>query len=53
MVKDSAAHLNMVFFSPSVVVSGYFGYVGYHHFYLGVLWFHMVAFGLVCWLWLP
>jgi hypothetical protein len=30
---------------PSVVVaSGYFGYVGYHQFYLGVLELHVVAF---------
>jgi hypothetical protein len=30
MVKDSAAHCNMVFFFPIVVASGYFGYVGVH-----------------------
>jgi hypothetical protein len=34
MVKDSAAHCNMVFFPPIAVASGYFGYVGYHQFYL-------------------
>jgi hypothetical protein len=27
MVKDSAAHCNAVFFPPTVVASGYFGYV--------------------------
>jgi hypothetical protein len=37
MVKDSAAHCNAVFFPPTVVASGYFGYVGYHQVYLGVL----------------
>jgi hypothetical protein len=30
MVKDSAAHCNAVFFPPTVVISGYFGYVGFH-----------------------
>jgi hypothetical protein len=49
MVWDSAGHCNTGFFPPIVVVSGYFGYVGYHQFYLslgsrGYLWF--------CWLWL-
>jgi hypothetical protein len=28
MLKDSAAHCNAVFFSPIIVASGYFGYVG-------------------------
>jgi hypothetical protein len=36
MVKDSTALCNAVFFPPIVVASGYFGYVGYHQFYLGV-----------------
>jgi hypothetical protein len=54
VVKDSAAHSNAVFFPPIVVVSGYFGYVGYHQFFL----FPCVSRGcscfcLVCWLWLP
>jgi hypothetical protein len=35
MVKDSAAHCNAVIFPTIVVVSGYFGYVGYYQFYLG------------------
>jgi hypothetical protein len=30
MVKDTAAHCNAVFFPFMVVVSDYFGYVGYH-----------------------
>jgi hypothetical protein len=47
MVKDFAAHCNAVFFTPIVFVSGYFGYVGYHQFYLGVLGLHVVAFGFV------
>jgi hypothetical protein len=47
MVKDSATHFNAVFFPPTVVASGYFGYVGYHQFYLGVLGLHMIAFGFV------
>jgi hypothetical protein len=47
MVKDSAAHCNAVFFPPIVVVSGYFGYVCYHQFYLGVLGLNIVAFGFV------
>jgi hypothetical protein len=34
-------------FLPTVVASGYFGYVGYHQFYLGVLGLHVVAFGLL------
>jgi hypothetical protein len=34
MVKDSAAHCNAVFFLPVLVASGYFGYAGYHQFYL-------------------
>jgi hypothetical protein len=45
MVKDSAACCNAVFFPPTVVAPGYFGYVGYHQFYLGVLGLHVVAFG--------
>jgi hypothetical protein len=45
--KDSAAHCSAVFFPPIVVASGYFGYVGYHQFYLGSLRLHGVAFGLV------
>jgi hypothetical protein len=28
MVKDSAAHSNVVFFPPTVVASGYYGYMG-------------------------
>jgi hypothetical protein len=47
VVKDSAARCNAVFFPPIVVASGYFGYVGYHQFYLGVLGLHVVAFGFV------
>jgi hypothetical protein len=47
MVKDSAAHCNAVFFPLIVVACGYFGYVVYHQFYLGVLGLHMVAFGFV------
>jgi uncharacterized membrane protein len=43
MVRDSAAHCNAVFFPPIVVAASYFGYVGYHQFYLGVLGLHMVA----------
>jgi hypothetical protein len=35
------------FFPPIAVASGYFGYVDYHQFYLGVLGLHMVAFGFV------
>jgi hypothetical protein len=48
--KDSAAHCNAVFFLPIVVASGYFGYVGYHQFYLSLG--CVVAFGIVecsCW----
>jgi hypothetical protein len=45
MAKDSAAHCNAGFVPPIVVASGYFGYVGYHQFYLGVLGLHMVAYG--------
>jgi hypothetical protein len=46
MVKDSAAHCDAIF-SPSIVVaSGYFGNVGYHQFYLGVLGLQVVAFHL-------
>jgi hypothetical protein len=48
MVKDSAAHYNVVFVPPIVVASDYVGYVGYHQFYLGVPGIHMVAFGFVC-----
>jgi hypothetical protein len=44
MVKDSAAHCSTGFFPPTVVASGYFGYVGYHQFYLGVLGLQVVAF---------
>jgi hypothetical protein len=47
MVQDSSAHCNVVFFPPIVVASGYFGYVGYHWFYFGVLGLHVVAFGFV------
>jgi hypothetical protein len=47
MVKDSAAHCNAVFFLPILFASGYFGYVGYHQFYLGVLGLHVVALGFV------
>jgi hypothetical protein len=31
----------------TVVASGYFGYMGYHQFYLGVLGLYVVAFGFV------
>jgi hypothetical protein len=44
VVKDSAAHCNAAFIPPIVVISGYFGYVAYHQFYLGVLELHVVAF---------
>jgi hypothetical protein len=37
MVKGSAAHCDMVIFPPIVVASDYFGYVGYHRFYLLLL----------------
>jgi hypothetical protein len=49
MVKDSAAHCNVVFFPPVVVASGYFGYVGYHQFYLslGCTLLLLVLFGLL------
>jgi hypothetical protein len=30
LVKDSAAHCNVDFFSPIAVASDYFGYVVYH-----------------------
>jgi uncharacterized membrane protein len=40
MVKESAAHCNAGFFSPVVVASGYFGYVG-------CKWLLMVLFGLL------
>jgi hypothetical protein len=58
MVNGSAAHCNAVVFPPIAVASGYFGYVGFQQFYLGVLGLHVVAFGfvwfcLVCLLWLP
>jgi hypothetical protein len=43
--KYSAAHCNVVYFHLIVIVSGYFGYVGYHQFYLGVLGLHVVAYG--------
>jgi hypothetical protein len=33
LVKDSASRCNAVIFLPTVVASGYFGYVGYHQFY--------------------
>jgi hypothetical protein len=46
-VKVPAAHCNAASFSPIVVASGYFGYVGYHQFYLGVLELYLVAFGFV------
>jgi hypothetical protein len=29
-VQDSAAHSNTVIFPPTLVASGYFGYMGYH-----------------------
>jgi hypothetical protein len=51
MVKDSAAHCNVVFFPPIVVASGCFGYVVYHQFYLDIHGLCMVTFGF--WLWLP
>jgi hypothetical protein len=44
MAKDSAAQCNAVVFPLAVVASGYFGYVGCHQFYLGVLGLHVVAF---------
>jgi hypothetical protein len=44
MFKDSAAHCNAASFPPIVAASGYFGYVGYHQFYFGVLALHAVAF---------
>jgi hypothetical protein len=47
VVKDSPAHSNGVSFPPIVVTFGYFGYVDYHQFYLGVLGLHVVAFGFV------
>jgi hypothetical protein len=47
MAKNNIACCNTMFFSPTVVVSGYFGYVGYHQFHLGVLRLHVVAFGFV------
>jgi hypothetical protein len=37
MVKDSAAHCNAVSVPAILVASVYFGCVGYHQFYLGVL----------------
>jgi hypothetical protein len=43
MVKHSTAHSNAVFFPP-VLACGYFDYVGYRQFYLGVLELHVVAF---------
>jgi hypothetical protein len=47
MVKDSAAHCDTVTFPPIVAASGYFGDMGYHQFYLGILGLHVVAFGFV------
>jgi hypothetical protein len=47
VVKDFAAHCDTVTFLSIVVASGYFGYVGYHQFYLGVLGLHVVAFGFM------
>jgi hypothetical protein len=35
MIKDAAAYCNAVFF-PTVVASGYFGYVLYHQFYFSL-----------------
>jgi hypothetical protein len=46
-VKDSAATCNAVFFPPIVVVSSYFGYVGYHQFYSGVSGLHVADSGFV------
>jgi hypothetical protein len=40
MVTDSAAHCNAVFFPPTAVAAGYFGYVG-------CVWLHLVLFGLL------
>jgi hypothetical protein len=34
----------MPVFPAIVVASGYFGYVGYHQFYLGVLGVHAIVF---------
>jgi hypothetical protein len=45
VVKDSAANCDTVTFPPIIIASGYFGYVGYHQCYLGVLGFHVDAFG--------
>jgi hypothetical protein len=42
--KDTAAHCNAGYFPPIVVASGYFGYVVYHQFFLGVLGRHVAAF---------
>jgi hypothetical protein len=47
MVKDSSACCKSVIFPPIVVSSGYFGFVCYHQFYLGVLGLQVVAFGSV------
>jgi hypothetical protein len=44
-VQDSVAYCKAVLFPPIVIASGYFGYVGYHQFYLGGL--NLVAFGFV------
>jgi hypothetical protein len=41
VVKDSGAHCNAAYFSPVVVASGCFGYVGYHQ-------FHLVVLGCTC-----
>jgi hypothetical protein len=40
VVKDSVAHCNVVFFLPTVVASGYFGYVG-------CTWLVLVLFALL------
>jgi hypothetical protein len=47
MVMYSTPHCNVVIFPPIIVVSSYFGYVGYYQFYLAVLGLHVVSFGFV------
>jgi hypothetical protein len=39
--------LRILLLPPIVVGAGYFGYVGYHRFYLGILVLHVVAIGFV------
>jgi hypothetical protein len=40
-----AAHSNALFFPSVIVDSGYFGFMGYYQFYLGVLGFARGSFG--------